>query len=91
MPFPSRAIGIVSYDLLELINADERIQVVAASNSSFQRGAELFASRKDKSWSLTDCISFLVMDQHGIKDALTGDRHFAQAGFTPLLAEPMQR
>ena len=75
-------------DLLELLQTDDRIQVIAASNASFERGVELFARRRDKSWTLTDCISFTVMEKRGIKEALTGDRHFAQAGFTTLLASP---
>jgi hypothetical protein len=75
-------------DLLELIEADERMQVIAASNSSFELGTELFARRKDKYWSLTDCISFVVMEQHEIKEVLTGDHHFEQAGFTALLKGP---
>ena len=36
---------------------------------------------------LTDCISFVVMAEHGITDALTGDHHFEQAGFRALLKE----
>jgi len=48
-------------------------------------GLELFTQRPDKSWSLTDCISFVVMQQHKVEDALTGDRHFEQAGFNALL------
>ena len=72
-------------DLLELIRADNRIQVIAASNSSFERGVELFTRREDKSWPLTDCISFVVMEKRRIKEALTGDRHFSQAGFVTLM------
>jgi len=74
-------------ELLQLIEADERIQVVPASDASFNRGTELFARRPDKSWSLTDCISFVVMEQRNIKEALTGDHHFEQAGFSPLLPQ----
>ena len=40
---------------------------------------------EDKAWSLTDCISFVVMQDHGIVEALTGDRHFTQTGFVALL------
>jgi predicted nucleic acid-binding protein len=41
----------------------------------------------DKEWPLTDCISFVVMAREGITEALTGDRHFEQVGFVPLLKE----
>jgi len=41
--------------------------------------------RKRNGWPLTDCISFVVMEDEDIRDALTGDRHFEQAGFTTLL------
>ena len=52
----------------------------------FARGLALYRSRRDKEWSLTDCISFAVMADEGLEEALTGDRHFPQAGFKPLLA-----
>jgi len=42
--------------------------------------------RADKDWSVTDCVSFVVMEQHGMKEALTADHHFAQAGFHALLS-----
>jgi predicted nucleic acid-binding protein len=61
-------------------------QVVSASHDLFERGMHLYDDRADKSWSLTDCISFVVMQDHGITEALTADRHFEQAGYTPLLA-----
>lgn len=72
--------------LLELIETDGRIEVVTASNSQFQRGTRLYLHRSDKSWSLTDCISFVVMEEYGISEALTGDHHFTQAGFVALLS-----
>ena len=51
----------------------------------FDAGVELYVRRPDKAWSLTDCISFVVMREHGMNEALTGDRHFEQAGFIALL------
>lgn len=60
--------------------------VVPCSRELFEQGFELYHSRPDKGWSLTDCISFEVMREHSVAEALTGDRHFAQAGFVPLLA-----
>jgi len=41
----------------------------------------------DKEWSLTDCISFVLMKQEGVTEALTADAHFVQAGFKALLLE----
>ncbi len=45
-----------------------------------------YGGRPDKEWSLTDCISFVVMQDEQIIEALTADRHFEQAGFKVLLA-----
>ena len=45
----------------------------------------MLEQRQDKRWSFTDCISFAVMKQMKIADALTGDHHFEQAGFRALL------
>ena len=56
------------------------------SDELFARGMDLYRSRHDKDWSLTDCISFVVMADEGLAEALTGDRHFEQAGFKALLA-----
>jgi uncharacterized protein len=62
-----------------------RVRIVAADTRLFQCGVDLYAQRLDKEWSLTDCLSFVVMTEEGITQALTGDKHFEQAGFTALL------
>jgi uncharacterized protein len=46
----------------------------------------LFTERSDKNWSFTDCLSFVVMKELGLKRALTTDEHFEQVGFVRLLA-----
>jgi predicted nucleic acid-binding protein len=53
--------------------------------ATFVQGVELYRNRSDKDWSLTDCISFVVMTREGITEALTADRDFEQAGFKALL------
>lgn len=68
------------------LRASARVTTVALDPQLLQRGLDLFASRNDKDWSLTDCVSFVVMQDRGLTDALTADRHFEQAGFKVLLA-----
>jgi uncharacterized protein len=70
---------------LELLRAQPDVEIVPSTSDLFRRGTELFAARPDKEWSLTDCISFVVMNERGINDALTNDHHFEQAGFRILL------
>jgi hypothetical protein len=67
------------------LSSDPRLRIVPAASELFDRGVELYCQRPDKEWSLTDCISFAVMRDEGISEALTGDRHFEQAGFVALL------
>jgi predicted nucleic acid-binding protein len=59
--------------------------IIPFSGELFRRGLGLYLRRPDKEWSLTDCISFVVMEAEEIGDALTGDKHFEQAGFNALL------
>ncbi len=61
-------------------------RIVPVSEELLWRGFDLYRTRPDKAWSLTDCISFVVMSDEGLTEALTRDRHFGQAGFTALLS-----
>lgn len=61
------------------------LQIIPLSQSLFELGWELYSDRLDKDWGLTDCISFVVMEEEGISAAFTSDRHFEQAGFIRLL------
>ncbi|HEY6168839.1 MAG TPA: PIN domain-containing protein [Verrucomicrobiae bacterium] len=60
-------------------------EIVPTSRDLLDRALDLYHQHRDKEWTLTDCVSFVVMRERGIGDALTEDRHFEQAGFTPLL------
>ena len=72
-------------ELLGLLASSPDARIVEPTQELFDRGVELFSQRLDKEWSLTDCISFVVMADEEIAEALTGDRHFEQAGFRTLL------
>lgn len=71
--------------IVEAALQDETTTVVSASTELFNRGRDLFRQRPDKEWGITDCISFLVMQDQGLNEALTADHHFEQAGFRALL------
>jgi predicted nucleic acid-binding protein len=50
-----------------------------------RQAVQLLVDRDDKTYSLCDAVSFIVMRDFGITDALTTDRHFKQEGFVRLL------
>jgi len=72
--------------MVHQILSDAKTTVVPAERSLLMQGIDLYVRRSDKEWSLTDCISFVVMKRFALADALTVDHHFAQAGFNLLLA-----
>lgn len=59
--------------------------VVKINDENITKAWNLFEKRSDKEWGLTDCYSFVVMEKYSIKQALTTDKHFEQAGFEILL------
>jgi len=67
------------------LKENPNVIVVVQSRDSFTQAFDLYRERADKGWSLTDCSSFLIMRQRGIDAALTGDKHFEQAGFSALM------
>jgi uncharacterized protein len=80
--FRQRAAGIIGSLL-----SNSLVDVIPFSPGGFARAFELFEQRPDKDWGLTDCFSFITMQDNGIADALTTDDHFRQAGFTALLLD----
>jgi uncharacterized protein len=80
--FPRPATLTFVSDLLE--NPD--IEVVWVDESLHREAVKLLLERQDKTYSLCDAVSFVLMRQRGIKQALTTDRHFDQEGFQRLLS-----
>lgn len=86
--FSKATIRHLALALMEKVNESKSLgilEVVHVEEKLIQEGLELFKSRMDKDWSLTDCISFTVMKGKGINKAITSDHHFEQAGFERLL------
>ena len=71
--------------LIAALLADPNVEALPLSDNLFTRAFQLYRERKDKEWGLTDCVSFVVMRDRGISEALTADGHFRQAGFCTLL------
>ena len=79
---PLRASAVAA---VRAITANPNVEVVAQTSIQFREALDLFASRPDKEWSLTDCASFNLMRERGVSEALAHDHHFEQAGFVALL------
>jgi hypothetical protein len=76
--------------LVNQLRSNPKMHIVPAGREFYDQALDMFASRPDKAWSLTDCASFVVMRQLGLAQALTADRHFEQAGFRTLLRTPSE-
>jgi predicted nucleic acid-binding protein len=74
-------------NLIDRIRQNPQVAIVPQTPEQFDEALNLLRARADdKEWSITDCASFLVMERLGIREALTNDHHFEQAGFTALLS-----
>lgn len=71
--------------LLSALENDPKVEIVSASDDLYQRALDIYRDRLDKEWGLIDCMSFVVMTDEGLTEALTADKHFQQAGFHTLL------
>ena len=74
-------------ELLDALEQDPQVEIVSLSEELYEQALELFRNRPDKEWGLVDCVSFVVMRERGLTEALTTDEHFKQAGFRPLLRD----
>lgn len=70
---------------IEALRNSPGITIVSQTSALFDRALQRYREMRDKAWSLTDCASFLIMEDEDLTAALTHDLHFAQAGFRALL------
>jgi hypothetical protein len=74
-------------EIIEEFLDSPEVEIVRLDETLFANAFELYKSHTDKTWGLVDCISFVVMRERGITDALTSDKHFVQAGFRALMLD----
>jgi hypothetical protein len=67
------------------VHADVNVEVVPFHRALIESAVQLYRTRPDKDWSLTDCLSFVVMEQRHLTEALTTDSHFEQAGMKSMM------
>ncbi|NEO77925.1 PIN domain-containing protein [Moorena sp. SIO4G3] len=78
---------VIAVQFIQQCYETKNIYVVSVDTPLLQRALQLYYDRSDKSWGLTDCISFAVMKEQGLTDALTTDKHFVQAGYRALMLD----
>lgn len=77
----------ISVQFLDGLESSSTTDIVPLTEDLHRQAFDLYRQRPDKEWSLTDCLSFVVMSQRGLNEALTSDEHFEQVGFKALLRQ----
>jgi predicted nucleic acid-binding protein len=72
---------------IEQVCRTANVKVVTVDSALLHRALTFYRNRADKTSGLTDCISFVVMAEQHLTDAVTADQHFRQAGFRALLLD----
>jgi predicted nucleic acid-binding protein len=81
---PLRAVAAA---FLTRLRANPHLEIVPVDAALFDQAVARFVARPDEEWGLVDCLSFVVMEERGIREALSADHHFLQAGFRALLRD----
>jgi predicted nucleic acid-binding protein len=82
----ARRLGHLTPPLWEVVAQSRACVIEWTDSSRFEATQRYFLRHLDLAWSFTDCLSFQVMKQLRLREALTKDEHFREAGFLPLLA-----
>jgi predicted nucleic acid-binding protein len=76
-----------AFELLAALEADAQVEIIPVSEQIYARALQFYQERQTQTWSITDCISVVVMQERGLREALTTATHFQEAGFRVLLWE----
>lgn len=76
---------IAAMQLAKRILNEQWVRVIPQKREHFYKAMNLYGNRSDKAYSLTDCMSMIIMNEYHIKQVLTSDRHFEQEGFEMLM------
>ena len=71
--------------VIRTFHSSDEVMIVELNFQLFKRAFEIYEKYDDKGWGMVDCLSFVVMRDNEVKDALTSDNHFKQAGFNVLM------
>lgn len=82
--FNSRSRHAKAVEIGNRLMNSRSVQVIHIDKELFDKGWKYFQQHADKAYSMTDCISFIVMKEQGSESALSFDKHFTQAGFKVL-------
>ena len=74
-----------SVEIIEHFLTSDDVKVIHLYPPLFRKAFDLYKSHSDKQWGLIDCVSFVVMKELAIEEALSADKHFEQAGFRVLI------
>ncbi len=87
----ARGFGQLAPKLFASVEKSLAIRIEWTTPERFRQTSAFFLRHADKAWSFTDCLSFVVMRELGLREALSSDEHFRQAGFTLVLDNPRSK
>lgn len=77
----SRSLHSSAVKMGKMLLASPSVELVPVGEDLFSKAFELLERRPDKRYSLTDCVSFVLMHERAISVAFAFDKHFEQEGF----------
>ncbi|HAG83761.1 MAG TPA: hypothetical protein DD379_24320 [Cyanobacteria bacterium UBA11162] len=77
----------IAIQITDDLRRNPNVETIPQTSQQFEKALRFYQQRSDKGYGLTDCASMLIMQEKGIQDVLTFDKHFKQEGFNALLRE----